>query len=123
MNSTTSRIAQWKWGYPLVIGVDESGIDGYLVYRYRKGEMAGVPYIRPTISAAGLYVYATSSRSVFLGRPDGRTAGGPVLDLTNGGCSPGCGVMLANEFVADKVPSSTWSGTCADRGACAQAAA
>jgi len=66
--------------------------------------MAVVPFIVATSFAAGLNVYATVVTLGLLGRTGWVELPGALSSLTNGWVLAGCGVMLAIEFVADKVP-------------------
>jgi len=66
--------------------------------------MAVVPFIVATSFAAGLNVYATVVTLGLLGRTGWVELPGTLSSLTNGWVLAGCGVMLAIEFVADKVP-------------------
>jgi len=63
-----------------------------------------VPFIVATSFAAGLNVYATVVTLGLLGRTGWVELPGALSSLTNGWVLAGCGVMLAIEFVADKVP-------------------
>ena len=66
--------------------------------------MAVVPFIVATSFAAGLNVYATVVTLGLLGRAGWVELPGALSSLTNWWVLAGCGVMLAIEFVADKVP-------------------
>ncbi|HEX5215588.1 MAG TPA: DUF4126 domain-containing protein [Vicinamibacterales bacterium] len=66
--------------------------------------MAVVPFIVATSFAAGLNVYATVVTLGLLGRAGWVELPGALSSLTNWWVLAGCGVMLAIEFVADKIP-------------------